>query len=147
MLASAIPAGQWRGRWFPGGQTGSMKATWTSASISFFFTGTHLSFQVGNLTQRKDKDNGGTPMLAVLTGPTKKDVLGKHPTKSRWRSVDPQPGSAVVIFGEGTEDQQAASEAEFKTFVRIVMIDWASIFELCNFMTSDVRVLYTGLRT
>ena len=126
------------GRWFDTKESGSITASWSNASVSFLFSGSKLSFCAGKQTERKDKDNGGTQMLAIITGPTEEIALKNV---EKWRTVDPEAGSEIVIFDEtdGTLHE--------RTFVEIVLIDWASTFELSALITDDVRIQFYGAMT
>ncbi|KDR77293.1 hypothetical protein GALMADRAFT_246637 [Galerina marginata CBS 339.88] len=123
--APTVPTSARSGRWLTT-PSGSLLASWSSASLSFLFTGEKLVLAVGGTTERKDKSNGGTPMIAILTGASEDAALGN--TES-WRSFDPDPNSEVVIFNKGTRQE--------KTYVRIVLIDWASTFELEAFLVDE----------
>ncbi|CAA7268784.1 unnamed protein product [Cyclocybe aegerita] len=113
------------GRWVTT-ESGSVIASWTSASISFLFTGSKLGFRVGPQTERKDKANGGTRMVTIITGNSRESAL--QDTAS-WRALDPQPSCDVVIF-----DTCARHD---RTFVQIVLIDWASQLEIQYFYADD----------
>jgi len=108
--------------------SGSLVASWSSASLSFLFSGSRLSFSVGQETERKDKSNGGTPMIAVITGVEEESAVR---SVSDWRTFDPAPGSEIDIIQEETEHQ--------KTFIRIILIDWASKIELEAFIVDEAR--------
>jgi hypothetical protein len=122
------------GRWVKSPE-GSLRAAWASSSVSFFFTGTGLSFQAGPRTGRKpDMSNGGTPMISIRVGPTEDAVL-KSP--GYWRTADPEPNSEVLILDETTHPS-----LEKKTFVQVMLIDWLSLFELSALIYDDVSGFY-----
>ncbi|KAF4612861.1 hypothetical protein D9613_011150 [Agrocybe pediades] len=118
--ASGIPPSARRGRWLSS-PTESLSTSWSSSCLEFFYTGSKLTLCVGQNTERKDKNNGGTPMLAIQTGSTAQ-VASQDPTT--WKTFDPQPGSDILIF------DQVSHLRHTQIFVRIVMIDWASNFEV-----------------
>ena len=107
-----------------------MIASWTSASVSFLFSGSKLSIAIGEATERKDKENGGTPMLAIITGENEEDAL-KDPTT--WKTADAHPSRDLVIF-----DEEAGGNLYDKHFVRIILIDWASQVEITGLVTDEV---------
>jgi len=123
--ASCVPLSGRFGRWTIS-SSGSLTASWSSACLEFFFTGTKLAIIIGENTERKDKENGGTQMLSILTGSTKQEALLN---RSSWRVADPQPCSEVLIFDRVDRE---------RTFVRIVLIDWASKLEVDTFILDEV---------
>ena len=128
-LSSVLTPSAFCGRWIqsPGG---SLKASWASSSVSFLFSGTKLSFYTGPGTERKDKSNGGTPMIAIMIGPTKEATL-KSPVY--WRTVDPDANTEVLVL-----DETIHPKPQERTFVQIMLIDWASTFELGAMIYDDV---------
>ena len=127
-LSSVLGSSALSGRWIksPGG---SLSASWASSSISFLFSGTKLSFHTGPGTERK-VSNGGTPMIAIMVGPNKEATLK---SSDYWRTVDPEANSEVLILDETTHPKP-----QKKTFVQIMLIDWASTFELDALIYDDV---------
>ena len=73
-------------------------------------------------------------MLAIITGPTEEIALKGV---DKWRTVDPEVDSETVIFDETDGDT-----LHERTFVKIVLIDWASTFELRALITDDVRIKF-----
>jgi hypothetical protein len=133
-LTSILGPSALSGRWVKSLE-GSLRAAWSSSSVSFFFTGTRLSFQAGHRTGRQpDMSNGGTPMISIRVGPTEDAVL-KSP--AYWRTADPEPNSEVLILDETTHPN-----LEKKTFVQIMLIDWSSLFELSALIYDDVSGFY-----
>lgn len=129
--ASSI-AGQ-SGRWSKTA-SGSLVASWASASVAFLFSGSRLSVSFGQETDRIDKNNGGTPMIAVITGSEQESALS---SPSNWRTFDPTPGSEIAII----EEAAGTTKPHKKTFVKIVLIDWASKLELEAFILDEVTFL------
>jgi len=121
------------GRWIKS-PTGSLTASWSSSSVSFFFFGTKLSFQAGPGTGRQlGISNGGTPMVAIRVGPTEEATLK---SSAYWRTVqDPEANSEVLILDETTHPHL---QKQKKTFVQIILIDWISTFELSALIYDDV---------
>ncbi|KAJ3492420.1 hypothetical protein NLJ89_g11245 [Agrocybe chaxingu] len=124
-LSNSLERSEQSGRWEPT-ESGSVIASWASASISFLFTGSKLGFHAGPQTERKDKANGGIRMVAIIIGNARESAL--QDTAS-WRTLDPEPDSDVVIFDEGARHD--------KTFVQIVLIDWASQLEIQYLYADD----------
>jgi hypothetical protein len=71
-------------------------------------------------------------MIAVITGAEEESALR---TVSNWKTFDPAPGSEIDIIQEGAGHPKTHE----KTFVRIVLIDWASKFELETFIVDEVK--------
>ena len=138
-LTSILGPLAFSGRWVKSPE-GSLRAAWSSSSVSFFFTGTRLSFQAGPRTGRQlelldmDNGNGGTPMISIRVGPTEAAVL-KSP--AYWRTANPEPNSEVLILDETTHPN-----LEERTFVQIMVIDWISLFELSALIYDDVSRFY-----
>ena len=133
-LTSILGPSALSGRWVKSPE-GSLRAAWSGSSVSFFFTGTRLSFQAGPRTDRRlDMSNGGTPMISIRVGPTEDAVL-KSP--AYWRTVNPEPNSEVLILDETTHPN-----LEKKTFVQIMLIDWISLFEVSALIYDDVSGFY-----
>lgn len=126
-LSSVLGSSALSGRWIKSPR-GSLKASWASSSISFLFSGTKLSFHTGAGTVRK-LPNGGTPMIAIMVGPTKEATLKNS---AYWRTVDPEANSEVLVLDEITHPEPQ------KTFVQIMLIDWASMFKLDALIYDDV---------
>lgn len=127
------------GRWIES-REGYLRAAWSSASVSFFFIGTKLSFQAGPRTGRQlellqdDMTNGGTPMISIRVGPTEDAILK---SSAYWRTADPSASSETVILDETTHPNP-----EKKIFVQIMLIDWISTFELSALIYDDVSGFY-----
>lgn len=73
-------------------------------------------------------------MIAVITGAEEESALRNV---SQWRTFDPAPGSEIHIIQEGTEHPKT----HHKTFVRIVLIDWASKIELEAFIVDEGGII------
>ena len=133
-LTSILGPSALSGRWVESPE-GSLRAAWSSSSVSFFFNGTRLSFQAGLRTGRQvDMSNGGTPMISIRVGPTENAVL-KSP--EYWRTANPEPNSEVLVF-----DETKHPNLEKKRFVQIMLIDWVSLFELSALIYDDVSGFY-----
>ena len=129
-LTSILGPSALSGRWVKSAE-GSLVAGWSSASVSFFFTGTSLSFHAGPRTCRQpDMSNGGTPMISIRVGPAEDAVLR---SSAYWRTAVPEPNSEVLILDETTHPN-----LEKKTFVQIMLIDWISLFELSALIYDEV---------
>ncbi|KAF5378816.1 hypothetical protein D9615_007015 [Tricholomella constricta] len=126
-------AGQWQAT-----SSGSLVAYWSGASLKFLYTGRALSILTGPLTERKDRFNGGTPMLAcVISGHTKENVTTLY---------DAGPLQIIQLYTLETE-----SQADNALTIELTLIDWASVFELEAILTiskEDIRSLPStkGLR-
>lgn len=101
--------------------SGSMVTYWSGASLRFTYTGRAVSIRVGPLTERKDRSNGSTPMLAcVISGDGHEESITVH---------DPEPSTLVRLY---------ASESNGTCIIELMMIDWASVFELEAIVTASV---------
>ncbi|KAG6845529.1 hypothetical protein H0H87_007773 [Tephrocybe sp. NHM501043] len=108
------------GRWHTS-DTGSLIASWCGASLKFSHTGRSLSIKIGALAERKDRFNGGTPMLAcVISQDSKEDEIALY---------DPEPLKTVDLFIAKSEDDVAKERV-----VELTLIDWASILEIEEFI-------------
>lgn len=106
--------------------TGSLIASWAGQSLAFTFIGTSLRLKVGPNTARKDTDNGGTPMIAVSTSPHF-DFTAIFDAKT----FDPEAGSELTIV---------TSEEPAEIVVHLMLIDWASEFELESLIVNSVNM-------
>jgi hypothetical protein len=115
----------YRGRWRRS-ENSSMIASWCGASLGFLFNGSTLRIRAGILTERKDADNGGIPMLAwsVSEG---SDV----PTSSTVKTADASRGQEIILV-ERKENERNVLRVE------LTMVDWASIFELDALIVDSV---------
>ncbi|KAF8802036.1 hypothetical protein BYT27DRAFT_7197508 [Phlegmacium glaucopus] len=128
-LSSVLGPSALSGRWIKSSK-GSLRASWSSSSVSFFFSGTKLSLQTGPRTERQlDMSNGETPMIGIRVGPTEEAVTKNS---AYWRTADPGPNSEVLILDEKTHPK-----LQKKTFVQIMVIDWVSTFELSALIYND----------
>jgi hypothetical protein len=103
---------------------------WAGSSISFIFSGTNLKLVCGERTERKDKWNGGVPMLAVSMIP---DSASVPRSQYKWTMLDPQSGSTLHLI-----EKEDATPSE--TLVKVMMVDWASQFELKCLLTNEVKL-------
>jgi len=78
-------------------------------------------------------------MIAIMVGPTREATLK---SSLYWRTVDPEANSEVLIFDETTHP-----EIQEKTFVQIMLIDWASMFELGALIYDDVSGVHLPSNT
>ncbi|KAG6910398.1 hypothetical protein DXG01_010753 [Tephrocybe rancida] len=120
LLPASSPSIERSGRWHTS-KTGSLIASWCGASLKFLHTGQSLSIKVGPLTERKDRFNGGTPMLACVISQSSKDdevVL-----------LDFEPSQTLELFAAKTEE-----DASKHRVVELTLIDWASILEIEAFI-------------
>ncbi|KAJ7434508.1 SGNH hydrolase-type esterase domain-containing protein [Mycena galericulata] len=104
---------------------GAVWSGWASSSIKFLLTSplSSLCLKIGSKTERKDRWNGGTPMIAVsVTHPA---ALGTHSDAPstrivRTKTFDAVPKTLVQLWDDKIAD----------CLVEIVLIDWASILEI-----------------
>jgi len=110
-------------RWLLGPE-GSFNASWAGQSLAFMFTGSLLKLKVGSNTMRKDPDNGRTPMIAISTA-------AAYNATNLWDAptFDPCAGDELTVVD---------SKESIKTVVQLMLIDWASAFELEALITDSV---------
>ncbi|CEL52650.1 hypothetical protein RSOLAG1IB_05855 [Rhizoctonia solani AG-1 IB] len=115
------------GRWVCDYEARSLMTAWAGSSISFIFSGTNLKLVCGERTERKDKWNGGVPMLAVSMIP---DSASVPRSQYKWTMLDPQSGSTLHLI-----EKEEATPSEI--LVKVMMVDWASQFELKCLLTNE----------
>ncbi|KAG6910396.1 hypothetical protein DXG01_010751 [Tephrocybe rancida] len=120
LLPASSPSIERSGRWHTS-KTGSLIASWCGASLKFLHTGQSLSIKVGPLTERKDRFNGGTPMLACVISQSSKD--------EEVMLLDFEPSQTLELFVAKTEE-----DASKQRVVELTLIDWASILEIEAFI-------------
>ena len=106
-LSPALGRSALSGRWIKS-SGGSLKVSWASSSVSFLFSGTKLSFYAGPGTERRDEANGGTPMIAIMVGPTREATLKSSLYR---RTVDPEAKSEGLILDETTHRRRHSSRS------------------------------------
>ncbi|KAF8574097.1 hypothetical protein K439DRAFT_1642445 [Ramaria rubella] len=126
---------QCSGRW-EATSSGSLVSSWCGASIRFLYCGQALCIRAGSLTERKDKYNGGTPMLAC----TVSNDLGEGDTVT----YDIEALQTIPLYtGElGPNMPEDGTTHNRPRTIELVMIDWASVFELEAIITTcaeDIR--------
>lgn len=114
------------GRWSePSQESASLITYWSGASVSFHFFGTFLGLQTGPRTERKDRFNGGTPMIACSIS-----VSSQGSGEERTTTHECGPSQEVTLI-DGIPQ-------ELPVKVTITLIDWASVFELQSIMVDSV---------
>lgn len=136
---SCLPPQSLSGRWCSS-TDGSLVAGWAGASVEFLLedpssSPSALKCVVGPRTERKDQWNGGIPMLAVHAQFCSD---GHVPNDDHaWVTFNtPQPHMQIDLYELATSGR--AYDKWAPLYVRIVLIDWASCFELLGFETSKV---------
>lgn len=114
-------------RWTTGTESKSLTASWAGQNISLLFHGRTLKLRFGKQTERKDADNGGTPMIAISLG---KQGSSISLMKESVNTFDPKGGEEITVIDN-------ASPAE--TLVRIMLIDWASVLEISSLLVDSVN--------
>ncbi|KAI0258194.1 SGNH hydrolase-type esterase domain-containing protein [Gloeopeniophorella convolvens] len=104
------------GRWAETG-SGSLVASWASASVSFILTSSRLSIRIGPKTQRKDSFNGNSVMI-ICTVSDPADPW-KHSRVLPFEDVNP---GELVVLDRSTDKRPK--------LVEISLVDWSSVFEL-----------------
>ncbi|KAJ6515651.1 hypothetical protein C8R45DRAFT_214896 [Mycena sanguinolenta] len=111
------------GRWFvaPSSAAGSISASWAGASITFLFKGTILQLQTGPSTERRDRFNGGTPLIACSI---------ESPSGTTTETYNPDGSQLITLFESVLTD-----DLNQPRIICVTLIDWASIFEVEAFLT------------
>ncbi|KAJ7438314.1 SGNH hydrolase-type esterase domain-containing protein [Mycena galericulata] len=104
---------------------GAVWSGWASSSIKFLLTSplSSLFLKIGSKTERKNRWNGGTPMIAVsVTHPAALGTDSDAPSTRivRNKTFDAVPGTIVQLWDDEIAD----------CLVEIVLIDWASMLEI-----------------
>ncbi|KAF8323688.1 hypothetical protein DL93DRAFT_2151027 [Clavulina sp. PMI_390] len=106
-------------RWEPL-ENGGIVASWAGQSIAFNFSGSSLSLKIGGATERREKTSGKTPMIAISFPPHSESPLIPADVKD-MRTFDPTAGEVISLI---------QNKAGTETTIRLILIDWASTFEL-----------------
>ncbi|GJJ09154.1 hypothetical protein Clacol_003376 [Clathrus columnatus] len=112
------------GRWYL--QNNLPTASWASATIRLAFSGRQLSLIPGPESFRVDSWNGGTKTVMVRSR-----LLDESSSSNPWsvRDVtDVEPGKCLVLFN---------SELCKKVEVEVVLVDWASRFQIESFVMEE----------
>jgi hypothetical protein len=119
------------GRWIPC-PDGPLSTSWAGSSISFIFFGESLSIISGRSTERKDRFNGGSPMIALSVGPDEMSIIENQ---SLTTVCDLEAGDCFTLV----HNEAGVME---RLYVRIILVDWATSFELEALVMDEVRCLY-----
>lgn len=121
---------------------GSLISGWSGSTIQFLFTGSALSVKIGPQTERKDRWNGGTPMIGVSMTLWGDYTSSNSPTTSDLRSMktfDPAAGAVISLRNSG--------ELQDTFLVVITLIDWASLLEVEFLLVNIVSASPTRVAT
>jgi hypothetical protein len=128
-LAPNLPQFRRSGRWNENDSgSGSLIATWASASISFIITSSSLSIRLGPQTKRQHPLGRSLTTLACsLSDPTNSN----HPADSTQILTFSDAGPGVLpLFGRLGDGQQK--------LVEIILVDWSSVLELVSIVVDSV---------
>ncbi|KAK7467402.1 hypothetical protein VKT23_004457 [Stygiomarasmius scandens] len=114
------------GRWTAPSSGSAIIAFWSGSSVSFLFQGSSLQLRTGPSTVRKDRFNGGTPMIACAVESTSNSSISTY---------DAQGTDIITLIDEGFLSSHGAGPYA----VHITLIDWASVFEIEAFLVSSDR--------
>ena len=109
------------GRWSQS-SSATLTASWCSASLRFLFSGSSLYIRPGKRTERKDRWNGGIPMLVWTITP--EDSRDSEPLVVG--TADAEPLKEIVFVEKG----HVPLLADRVCYVQIMLVDWASVFEI-----------------
>ena len=111
----------------------TLTASWCSASIRFLFSGRLLRIRPGKNTERKDPENGGTPMLVWTITPEGTDSSEPLVVESG----DAHPFREITLIEDGH-----VTLVDRPCFVQITLVDWASVFEVEAIVVESVSLNY-----
>lgn len=115
------------GRWVHNAN-GSISTSWTGSSLSFRFSGNSLELACGENTERKDKWNGDVPMIAISINPTEPTTRKQNV----WTAYDVEAGAKLCL----PQNQERGAPS---VTVHVMMIDWASTYELQYVIVDQVK--------
>ncbi|KAG6900465.1 hypothetical protein C0993_010183 [Termitomyces sp. T159_Od127] len=121
------------GRW-QASDNGALLASWCGASLKFIHTGRTLSIKTGPQTERKDRFNGGTLMVAC--------VISQDSEGEEIALYDFEPSQTKELFVARSED-----EVWKRRTVELTLIDWASVLEIEAFMVPSAGDITRPLRS
>ena len=134
-LTPNLPQFHLSGRWTQT-DSGSLIASWASASISFILTSSSLSIRLGPQTTHEDTFGcSSTTLVCSLS-----DLAGSHdhhdqhhlstPTSTQVLTFpDTEPG-LLPLFDRLKDEQQK--------LVKITLVDWSSVLELVSIVVDSV---------
>ena len=109
------------GRWSQS-SSDTLTASWCGASLQFVFSGRALLIRPGKRTERKDPWNGGTPMLIWTITPEGSEDSEPFIVQS----ADAEPLKEIILV----DGDLVSPMGDCLYFVRIMLVDWASVFEV-----------------
>ncbi|THU83820.1 hypothetical protein K435DRAFT_688780 [Dendrothele bispora CBS 962.96] len=112
------------GRWTAPSSVDAITAFWSGSSVSFLFQGSKLQLRTGPSTVRKDRFNGGTPMIACAVESTSNSSISTY---------DAQGTDIITLIDEGF----LSSHGTGPYVVHVTLIDWASVLEIEAFLVSS----------
>jgi hypothetical protein len=131
-LTPNLPQFRLSGRWTQT-DSGSLIASWASASVSFILTSSSLSIRLGPQTTHKDTFDGSSTTLVCSLS----DLTGSHdyhlpiPTSTQVLTFpDADPG-LLSLFDRLKDGQQK--------LIKITLVDWSSVLELVSIVVDSVR--------
>jgi hypothetical protein len=132
-LTPNLPQFRRSGRWTQT-DSGSLIASWASASISFILASSSLSIRLGPQTE-----SGGSSTTLVCTV---SDPAGGHDLHQHFLSIptgtwiltfpDVEPG-LLSLFDRPEDGQQK--------LVEITLVDWSSVLELVSIVVDSVGII------
>jgi hypothetical protein len=151
-LSPNLPQFRRSGRWTQT-DSGSLVASWASASISFILTSSSLSIRLGPKTAHKYTFGGNsTTLVCALSDPAASTSSSHNPHHQSHLSIpastqvltypDVEPG--VLTLFDRLEDGQ-------QKLVEVTLVDWSSDLELVSVVVDSVgsliyRLFVIGMR-
>ena len=137
-LTPNLPQFRRSGRWTQT-DSGSLIASWASASISFILASSSLSIRLGPQTEHKYTFSGSSTTLVC----TVSDPVGGHDLHQHFLSIptgtgiltfpDVEPG-LLSLFDRPEDGQQKLEE--------ITLVNWSSVLELVSIVVDSVGIYF-----
>jgi len=139
LTAANLPQFRRSGRWTQT-DSGSLIASWASASISFVLVSSSLSIRLGHRTSHKYNfgDDSTTLVCTISDATGSHDHHDQHhlsiPTSSQLLSFpDVKPGLLSLFDRLELEDRQPK-------LIEIALVDWSSVVEVVSIVVDSVGI-------
>ncbi|KAF7324951.1 Lipase-GDSL domain-containing protein [Mycena kentingensis (nom. inval.)] len=135
-IASILPEVCLSGRWEliadEDASSTALRASWASATLAFHLSSFNdlrgISLRLAATTERKDRWNGGTPMLAVTA-----TTSGTQSAQKRW-SIEPALDDMPETLTLWPEHMDSGSLPDGGCDVHLTLIDRASVIDIQGFV-------------
>ena len=142
-LTPNLPQFRRSGRWTQT-DSGSLVASWASASISFTLASSSLSIRLGPQTSHNFGRLGNSTTLVC----TISDAAGSHDHHDRHHlSLSTHTSPRILLFSDvkpgllSLFDRLELEDGQQK-LVEIVLVDWSSVVEVVSIVVDSVGILF-----